>query len=77
MSVDPHVPPPPQVMPHYVGQQQQQQQTTIVVTQPTVEGKKLLIGNIHGTRQWTSDLFDCFSDCGTCMYQLRNNSWRG
>lgn len=66
MSVNPQQPPPPQSMPHYGGQQQQQT-TTVVINQPAA-GNKLIVGNVHGSREWTHGLFDCFSDFGTCMF---------
>lgn len=66
MSVNPYDQPPSQTMPHY-GAPAQQQQTTVVINQPGAAGNQLIVGNIHGTRQWTSGLFDCFSDFGTCM----------
>lgn len=60
---DPHQsygqPPPPQHM--------QQQSTTVIVNQPQAHNQ-LLIGSVHGHRQWSTGLCDCFSDIGTCLF---------
>ncbi|XP_071137560.1 cornifelin homolog [Mytilus edulis] len=53
----------PQVHP-----QHQQQMTTVVVNQPGVMTNPLLVGHVHGTREWTSGLCDCCSDVGNSFY---------
>ncbi|XP_063402283.1 placenta-specific gene 8 protein-like [Mytilus trossulus] len=53
---------------HPPQQQQQQQQTTVIIQQPTVQTNPLLIGTIHGTREWSTGLFECCTDVGNCMF---------
>ncbi|KAL5005597.1 hypothetical protein ScPMuIL_016755 [Solemya velum] len=36
-----------------------------VTSQPM--GTPLLIGTVQGHRDWTTGLFGCFSDCGSCL----------
>ncbi|XP_061177272.1 placenta-specific gene 8 protein-like [Saccostrea echinata] len=42
--------------------------TTIVVQQPSViPDNRLMVTTIEGHRQWSTGLFDCFSDIKTCI----------
>lgn len=54
-----------QVHPHH-----QQQNTTVVINQPGIQTNPLMVGTIHGTRGWSTDLFDCFGDVNNCMYNV-------
>ncbi|KAL5010405.1 hypothetical protein ScPMuIL_012710 [Solemya velum] len=43
---------------------------TVVMTQPPPGGKNsegLLVTSVQGHRNWTTGLFDCFSNCKTCV----------
>ena len=48
--------------------QQQQQNTTVIVNQPSARTNQLLIGPIHGTREWSSGLFDVCNGMGNSKY---------
>ncbi|XP_052088204.1 placenta-specific gene 8 protein-like [Mytilus californianus] len=62
--------PPPQHMGRdsQVHPQHQQQNTTVVINQPGIQTNPLMIGTIHGTRGWSTELFDCFGDVNNCLY---------
>ncbi|XP_062611144.1 cornifelin homolog A-like [Saccostrea cucullata] len=45
--------------------------TTVVVQQPTgVQDNRLMVTDILGHRQWSTGLFDCFSDIKMCLLGL-------
>lgn len=48
--------------------QQLQQNTTVIVNQPSAPTNQLLIGPIHGTREWSSGLFDVCNGMGNSKY---------
>ncbi|XP_071170477.1 placenta-specific gene 8 protein-like [Mytilus edulis] len=39
----------------------------IVTVQPQSQMGNLLLSNVHGHRDWSTGLCDCFSDCKTCI----------
>ena len=51
------------------GAQQSSSNTTVIVQQP-VQQSSLLVANVKGHRDWTTGLFDCFSDIGVCKFSL-------
>ncbi|XP_071137558.1 cornifelin homolog B-like [Mytilus edulis] len=48
--------------------QQQQQNTTVIVNQPSAPTNQLLIGPIHGTREWSSGLLDVCNGMGNSVF---------
>ncbi|KAL3882244.1 hypothetical protein ACJMK2_028606 [Sinanodonta woodiana] len=35
--------------------------------QAPITSQPMVVGNVMGHREWSTGLFDCFSDCGTCL----------
>jgi len=81
---------PPQQMPSNYGQPPSQPMTTygappvqpsvsasnvtVVVNQPTAQSNQLMATSLDGSRTWTTGLFDCFSDIGTCKFWKTHKS---
>lgn len=59
-----YAPPPPQMS-------SQQQSTTVVIQQqPQVQQNPLRLVDIHGSRPWSTGLFECFADISNCLYTM-------
>ena len=52
------------------GAQQSASQTTVIVQQQPVQQMSLMVANIKGHRDWTTGIFECFSDIGVCKFSL-------
>ena len=62
-------PPPPQ--PQY-GQGMQSSTTTVVIQQPQIQTNKLLVADVFGNRNWSTGIFDCFSNVANCKILIKN-----
>ena len=55
-----------QPMPPAMMNQQQTTTNIVMINQPQVQGQKLILGPVSGHRNWTTDLFSCCEDIGSC-----------
>ena len=55
-----------QPMPPTMMNQQQTTTNIVMINQPQVQGQKLILGPVSGHRNWTTDLFSCCEDIGSC-----------